>query len=263
MKDTEWNGNVISASEEYKQWMKAVIFEAVTKGLDRNAEMKNSLISWIGQIPAHWRKLPLKRVTISRDGGAWGDEPAGDENDRICMRVADFDFEFGRFKHMPAEMYTKRAYTSPQIEKLTLKVGDILVEKSGGGDKTPVGRAVLFDINEPALFANFMDKLSPDTNVIVPEYFEYFWQAMYYLAITTIYIKQTTGIQNLNVSALLEKEMIVFPPIDEQWQIVKQLDAFSESARVLVEEKMALISDLEKYKRSLIYESVTGKRRVV
>lgn len=248
--------------EEYRQWMASAIFEAVTKGLDKHAKMKDSLISWIGQIPAHWRKLPLKRVILSRDGGAWGDEPVGNESDRICMRVADFDFDYGRFKHLPSEMYTKRAYRSPQIEKLTLRSGDILVEKSGGGDKTPVGRAVLYDINELALFANFMDRLSINTNVIMPDYFEYFWRAMYYLSITTIYIKQTTGIQNLNLAALLEKEMIVFPSVDEQQQIVKYLDLFSESVRALITEKVELISDLEKYKRSLIYESVTGKRRV-
>ena len=64
------------------------------------------------------------------------------------------------------------------------------------------------------------------------------------------------------MAALLEKEMIVFPSVDEQQQIVKYLDLFSESVRALITEKVELISDLEKYKRSLIYESVTGKRKV-
>lgn len=248
--------------EKYKKWKESVIFEKITKGLDPNVTLKESLSPWIGSIPAHWKKLPLKRVVLSRDGGAWGGEPLSDDIDRICMRVADFNFEYGRFRRSNEDEYTKRSYSNSQVEKLTLRQGDILVEKSGGGDKTPVGRAVLFDIDVQALFANFMDRLSIDTNVILPEFFEYFWQAMYYLAITTIYIKQTTGIQNLNISALLEKEIIVFPDIEEQKQIIHFLDDFSENVRSLIDEKTRLISDLEKYKKSIIYEVVTGKRKV-
>lgn len=248
--------------EKYKQWKAAKIYEAVTKGIDHNAQLVNSGSLWIGKMPSAWRKLPLKRVILRRDGGAWGDEPTGDENDRVCMRVADFDFDYGVFKHLPIESYTKRAYPSSQIEKLTLDVGHILVEKSGGGEKTPVGRAVLFDIEIPALFANFMDRLVIATDIITPEFFEYYWQAMYYLSITRIYIKQTTGIQNLNISALLEKEIIIFPPIKEQRSIAQYLNEFSESVKELVAEKEGLIKDLESYKRSLIFETVTGKRRV-
>ena len=249
--------------EDYKQWKASTIFEIVTKGLKPDVEAIDSFISWIGNIPAHWRKLPLKRVTVSRDGGAWGDEPTGESNDRICMRVADFDFDYGVFKHQPSELYTKRLYTDSQIERLTLKKGDILVEKSGGGEKTPVGRAVLYDLDESALFANFMDRLCVDNNIVLPEFFEFYWQAMYYLAITKIYIKQTTGIQNLNIGSLLEKEMIVFPNREEQKRIVVYLQNFSDTIRELVEVKTNLVSDLETYKRSLIYETVTGKRKVI
>lgn len=248
---------------EYKQWKASTIFEKVTKGLNPDAPMRDSGSSWIGNVPLSWRKVPLKRVTLGREGGAWGEEPTGDINDRICMRVADFDFDYGIFKHLPEDSYTRRAYAPAQIEKLTLKNGDILIEKSGGGEKTPVGRAVLYDLDRPALFANFMDRLWIDTEVIMPEFFEYYWQAMYYLAITRIYIKQTTGIQNLTLSALLEKEMIVFPTLDEQHEIVHHLNAFSGMVKDLVTEKEKLISDLETYKRSLIYETVTGKRRVI
>ena len=248
--------------EDYKKWKASVIFETVTKGLNSDACMKDSNTTWIGKIPSHWRRLPIKRVVNARDGGAWGDEPTGENNDRICMRVADFDFEYGIFKHQAEAMYTKRKYSASQIEKLTLAQGDILVEKSGGGEKTPVGRAVLFDLEVPALYANFMDRIRVDSDVVLPAFFEYYWQAMYYLAITKIYIKQTTGIQNLNISSLLEKEGIVFPDLLEQNQIVQYLNDFTDKVRDLISEKESLISDLEVYKRALIYETVTGKRKV-
>lgn len=256
-------GEAKASVEDYKKWKSSVIFEAVTKGLDAAVCMKDSNATWIGKIPSHWRILPIKRIVNARDGGAWGEEPAGESNDRICMRVADFDFEYGVFKHQDEEMYTKRKYSASQIEKLTLSQGDILVEKSGGGEKTPVGRAVLFDLEVPALYANFMDRIRVDADVVLPTFFEYYWQAMYYLAITKIYIKQTTGIQNLNIASLLEKEVIVFPDLSEQNQIVQYLNDFTDKVRDLVSEKESLISDLEVYKRSLIYETVTGKRKVV
>lgn len=78
----------------------------------------------------------------SHQGGAWGEEPIGNENDRICIRVADFDFD--KLK-ISANEFTIRSYTMDQIKKLTLKRGDILIEKSGGGDLHPVGRAIIFD----------------------------------------------------------------------------------------------------------------------
>lgn len=252
-----------STIEDYYSWKKSLIFEAV---ISMNSDCKfisPSNIPWIKKYPADWRILPIKRVVLSRDGGAWGEEKANNDNDRICMRIADFSFEQGCFKDEKSATYTVRNYSDSQIEKLTLKKGDILVEKSGGGEKNPVGRSVLFDLPIDALFANFMDRLTIDTDVILPEYFEYYWRAMYYKAVTASYIKQTIGIQNLNLSGLLESEFILIPKKSEQAEIVKRLDNLGSQIDNLIFQKKIVIEDLEQYKRSLIYETVTGKRKVV
>lgn len=249
--------------EEYKQWKASLIFEAVTKGLDPNVEMKDSGIEWIGKIPIAWKLKPIKQIILRRSGGAWGNDPSGNENDRICMRIADFSFDNGKFKHQDQSLYTTRNYSSLQIEKLTLEIGDICIEKSGGGEKTPVGRAVLFDLNINALFANFMESITIDNNEIYPEYVEYYWRGMYSKTVTTAYIKQTTGIQNLNISALLEKEHITIPPKSIQEKIVVQLNTICKIADKIIDNKLSLIEDLDAYKKSLIYETVTGKRKVV
>lgn len=249
--------------EEYKQWKASLIYEIATKGLNPNVEMKDSGVEWIGNIPNDWKLKPIKQVVIKRNGGAWGNEPNKNDNDRICMRIADFSFETGKFKNQDTNLYTIRNYTANQIEKLTLKKGDICIEKSGGGEKTPVGRAVLYDLDFNALFANFMESITVNQKEVLPEYVEYYWRGMYFKTVTTAYIKQTTGIQNLNISALLEKEYITIPSIEKQDFIVQHLDDICSRADDLISEKLSLIEELESYKKSLIYETVTGKRKVV
>ena len=248
--------------EEYKQWKISIVNEAVTKGLVLGVEMRDSGIPWIGKIPFLWNKLPLKRVILSRDGGAWGNDPKGDINDRICMRIADFDFDMICFKNRPIEEYTARSYSENQVRKLELKRDYVCIEKSGGGEKTPVGRAVLFDKGFSALYANFMDRLIINEEYVTPRFFTYYWQAMYFHSVSTVYIKQTTGIQNLNLAGMIENEYVVFPSLNEQAKITRYLDEKSQLIRNLIEEKQTLIEELEAYKRSLIYEVVTGKRKV-
>jgi type I restriction enzyme S subunit len=249
--------------DEYRKWKESIIYETVTSGLDTDDATKETTIEWIDSLPYNWKVDILKHVTTSRDGGAWGEEPANNNNDCICMRIADFDFEKGRFKETDISQLTIRNYKQGQLDKLMLKTGDILVEKSGGGEKTPVGRTVLFDKPFPALFANFMDRLIVDDSIMYPEYFEYWWRSMYYKAVTTMYIKQTIGIQNLNLNQLLSIEKIAYPSKEIQSVIVTHLDEICKMIDTIVADKCALIEELEAYKQSLIYEVVTGKRKVV
>ena len=246
--------------EEYKAWKASIIYEVVTKGLDPSAKMKDSGIQWIGNIPEKWSICRMKNCFTQRDGGAWGDDAKNDEGDMICLRIADFDYAKLSFKK-DCE-YTVRNYTQNTIEKLLLQKGDILIEKSGGGEKTPVGRAVIFDCEFPALFANFMDRLRCANN-IDSKWMVYVLFAFYSKGCVKNYIKQTTGIQNLNITDMLAMEYIALPSINEQHNVVTYLDSKCTAINEVISEKEVLIRDLESYKRSLIYEIVTGKRKVV
>lgn len=215
---------------------------------------KDSGIEWIGEIPKEWNTITLKRVFSNRDGGAWGKEPQNNENDRICIRIADFDYPQMTIKHDID--YTVRNYTTDVIEKLTLQKNDILIEKSGGGDQTPVGRTIIFNEDFNALYANFMDRLRVKQS-ISPKFIEYLLVSFYQNGITYQYIKQTTGIQNLDLTNLLTKESIVLPILDEQQKIADYLDKkCGEIDRVIETEKL-VIEKLKEYKQSIITEAVT------
>lgn len=219
-------------------------------------EMKDSGVQWIGDIPSDWETTPLKKIVVDRAGGAWGNEPY-ENNSTICMRIADFDFDRGVFQDKSETELTKRSYKEYQIDKLLLQTNDICIEKSGGGEKTPVGRAVLFDKPYDALFANFMDRIRVDNAVSFPKYVEYYLRAMYFLSVTILYIKQTTGIQNLNVTSLLEKEVITLPPLSEQQVIADYLDETCSKIDEIIAEAKASIDKYKELKQSVIFEAVT------
>ena len=218
-------------------------------------QMKNSGIEWVGDIPNHWKIERMKDCIALREGGAWGEEETGD-NDTICLRVADFDYDRFMFKNTSISALTKRHYRKSIVAKLRLLKGDIVIEKSGGGERTPVGRAVIFDKDYVALFANFMDRLRCGA-FVYPKFMLYIFATFYKNQYTRNYIKQTTGIQNLDLSLMLNKEHVPMPPLSEQKAIAEFLDKKCGEVDALIADIQQEIETLEQYKRSVITEAVT------
>lgn len=217
----------------------------------------DSGVQWIGMIPEEWKSRPLRYICAQRDGGAWGDEvPAGDEG-TICLRIADFDYRKGIFADTAQENLTYRVYSKPQISRLKLLKGDILIEKSGGGEKTPVGRAVLFDKDYTALFANFMDRLRVDEKHALPEFIIYWLRAWYACRCSSYYINQTIGIQNLNLTLMMFNEKVFLPSLEKQRVIAEWIAEKCMKIDSLMEEIEAQINTLESLKKSIITKAVT------
>ena len=220
-------------------------------------EMKESGVEWAKEIPEHWNLSRIKFVIETRKGGAWGDEPKNTNVSCICLRIADFDYNKLKFSIKNENEYTYRGYRARTIKQLELKQGDLLIEKSGGGEKTPVGRVVLFDNSFKALFANFMDKLSVKKDIIVPKFLTYWFSSFYQSRINTLYIKQTIGIQNLDLTSMLAKEKVFHPSVNEQQNIANYLDNKCSEIDSLTADIEKQISLLEDYKKSIITEAVT------
>ena len=226
-------------------------------------EMKDSGVAWIGEIPSTWSIQRMKNCIASRQSGAWGDDATGETGDAICLRIADFDYARFRFKETPVEELTVRHYAQDVIERLKLAKGDILIEKSGGGEKTPVGRTVIFDKDYTALYANFMDCLRC-TSAVYPQFMQYVFVTFYKNNYSRNYIKQTTGIQNLDLTAMLATEVVATPPIDEQICIATFLDRKCAEIDSVILDTQRTIEEYKRLKQSIITEAVTkgvrGKR---
>ncbi len=215
--------------------------------------VKNSYVPWIGDIPYYWSVLSARYWCICRDAGNWGVDEKGDINDTICIRIADFDYT--KYCIKKGYDYTLRNYPKHLINKLSLKKGDILIEKSGGGDKTPVGRTVMFDLDELALFANFSERIRID-NCYSAKYALYCFIAHYGLGLTRLYFNQTTGLQNLIMSDFMREVKLPLPPFEEQKAIANFLDEKCAEIDRLLDDLDAEVKILAEYKKSIIAETV-------
>ena len=223
--------------------------------MERYSEYKDSGVKWLGEIPSHWNCIRLKNVFSKRTTGSWGEEQNHSQKNAECLRIADFDYNKLRFQKK--EEYTIRSYASKEVENKKLVKGDLLIEKSGGGDKTPVGRCVVFDLDiHDAMYANFMEKLSP-RNDIDSFYICYLLSCFYSYGMVWPYVKATTGIQNLDITSLLSKEYVYIPPRAEQDAIVRYLDAATSKIDKAIAMQQKMIDLLNERKQIIIQNAVT------
>lgn len=200
------------------------------------------------------KNVPFKRSLVNRNGGMWGSEPGSDEFDVLCIRVADFDYENLKTK---ASASTVRSITEKQLQKNQLHDGDILLEKSGGGEKTPVGRAVYYSGNDDAICSNFIERLTVNQQTLNPKFACYILSAAYSQRKNLDCIKQTTGIQNLSVDDYLSSVTIPLFDIETQKRITKWLDKQLSKVAQVITAKQAQLQKLSTYRQSLITRAVT------
>lgn len=200
------------------------------------------------------KNVPFKRFLVNRNGGMWGSEPGSDESDVLCIRVADFDYENLKTK---ASASTVRSITEKQIQKNQLHDGDILLEKSGGGEKTPVGRAVYYSGNDDAICSNFIERLTVNQQTLNPKFACYILSAAYSQRKNLDCIKQTTGIQNLSVDDYLSSVTVPLFDIETQKRITKWLDKQLSKVAQVITAKQAQLQKLSSYRQSLITRAVT------
>lgn len=232
----------------------ATITQAVTKGLNPNVEMKDTEVQWMGSVPIHWLVDRIKNSVESARNGIWGSEPDGGVDDIRCVRVADFDRpQLAIHDHD----VTLRKVTKSERDGRILQNGDLILEKSGGGDKNPVGFVVLYEAEEPAVCSNFVARVRLARGQC-PKFWTYVHHCLYQSRLTFPSIKQNTGIQNLDQQSYFN-ERVAFPPLDEQEQIVGFLDAQCSRVDSLIAKSNEMIATLREYRSTLITDAVTGK----
>jgi type I restriction enzyme S subunit len=229
----------------------SIVSKAVSKGINANVKFKNTGIEWLKEVPAHWKLNKIKFLITKPIAGAWGADPKNDNNDIICVRVADFkDFE------VKTNNLTVRNI-EPKEEQL-LKIGDLLLEKSGGGEKTPVGRVVIFKHNFKAVTSNFVSKFSPKNERVISEYLLYVFKLINSVKWNFKSLKQTTGIQNIDTYSYLDN-WIYIPEISEQEKIIEHIQKEFEIYNSTIDKIEKELALTEEYRTSIIAEAVTGK----
>lgn len=198
----------------------------------------------------------VKSLLSTTYSGEWGNEPTPD-NAYVCVRVADFNFNSNVVEFI--DLPTHRSYSTKDIQEKQLQNSDILLEKSGGGDKTPVGRVVLWSKDEgasPFMCANFIQVLRPKTNEVSPKYLLLLLSTLHNKDGIRLFVRQTTGIQNLTLRSYLAQSLYL-PPQEEQEAIVAYLDEKCAQIDRYVASLEERIERLGELRHALIAEAVT------
>ncbi|MFO1003049.1 MAG: hypothetical protein U0936_22175 [Planctomycetaceae bacterium] len=219
-----------------------------TKQWKRYPRYSTTNLEWLAEVPAHWAVKRLKWSVKSCQNGFWGDDPVGDEDDIGCVRVADFDRD--TFVVTDDVELTKRSVPKSKRSGRVLERGDLLLEKSGGGDLQPVGALVLFDSDAAAVCSNFIARVTV-ADGYSPSFLRYLHAGLYAARVNTRSMKQSTGIQNLDSDQYF-CEQVAHPPLAEQRAIAAFLDRETARIDALIERKERLIKLLEEKRQAVI-----------
>lgn len=243
-----------SSIEEYKKLKQAVITQAVTKGVRGEREMKDSGVEWVSYIPVDWNTIKLKYCTYIRARLGWRALKADEYVESgfpflSAFNIVNNALHFTNLNYINQFRYDE----SPEIR---LKVGDVLLVKDGAG----IGKCAIVENMPIPSTVNGSIAVISSTSFITPKYlYYYFLSEMFQQHIDLL--KDGMGVPHLFQSGLKEIK-IAFPSKDEQKEIADCLDAKCAEIDGLIAKKEQLAKELESYRKSLIYEVVTGKREV-
>ena len=227
-----------------EQYKKSVITEAVTKGLDQNVDMKDSGIEWIGEIPKTWNVAPIYSFFGERRNRNYDLQ----EQNLLSLSYGkivrkDINTVGGL---LPASFNTYNV----------VEAGDIIIRPTDlQNDKRSLRTGL---VTEHGIITSAYIDLKPEKDVN-SRYFHYLLHAY---DVLKVFYNMGNGVrQGLNYSEFAKLKVFA-PSVGEQQQIADYLDAKCDEIDSAIAEKKKQLETLEAYKKSLIYEYVTGKKEV-
>lgn len=241
----------IKTLEDYRQ---SLIYETVTKGLDKTVPMKDSGVDWIGEIPEGWGISRIKfLVSTPVTDGPHETPQLHDEGipflsaESVKNGILDFDYKRGFISEQDHRVFSRKV--SPQKD-------DIFIVKSGAttGNVGIVTTDEIFDIWSPLALVRAKESLANQ-------------KFIYYYMLSDAFVKQVQsnwsfGTQQNIGMGVIERIKVVLPSVVEQNSIVDFLDDKTSQLNKMISIKQKQINNITKQRQTLIYDYVTGKRRV-
>ena len=184
---------------------------------------KNYVMTFLSHETQNWKLIKIKYVFEEIFGGSWGKDPHKNQTTGLVKVIRVSEFEMNRL-NVKEKISTSRSLEIDKSSPKLVRMNDLILEKSGGGEKTSVGRVVLIDrqMKYPTVNSNFTNLLRPN-KLVEPKFLVFSLNALYIKGITKRHIKQTTGIQNLDTQGFIN-EKIILPPLEEQKLISQYLE---------------------------------------
>lgn len=247
--------NVQAQIEKLKAFKQSLITEIVTRGLDSTVPMKDSGVDWIGSIPAHWEKLRVKYIGDTQNGISKGGEYFGSGYPFVSYGDVYKNME------LPSVVVGLVESTETERNNYSVKKGDIFFTRTSETIEEVGFSSVCTETIEGATFAGFLIRLRPFNDALTTQYAKYYFRGSH---IRRYLVKEMNLVTRASLGQGLLKAMpVLIPPYDEQIAIAEYLDNKCAQIERLITIKQAKIEKLEQYKKSLIYEYVTGKKEVL
>lgn len=242
--------------EDLEKYKRALITKTVTKGICKKGEperaMKDSGVEWIGEVPEEWSVKRLKYVLDSIRNGASAASYEYEPGSFRYVRITDID-DNGNLKQ------TGKQYLPKEMAKnFILNKKAVLIANTGS-----LGKAMLFDPDKEdevcALNGHLIEAIA-NPNIISNEYLYFFIKSYNYINwVNRSYVQTTMQM----LSAGRHKNLpVTVPPLAEQQQIADYLDEKCKNIDNRVQKRRQQLEWLKEYKKSLIFDYVTGKKRV-
>ena len=245
--------------QKLKDYRASLIYETVTKGLDKTVPMKDSGIDWIGQVPEGWGvsklKFTLEKVSNNIKVGPFGSSLSGDairsSGKWVYNQRNVLDNNFTETDTFISDAKWK------ELKNFSVVSGDILLTTRG-----TIGRIAIVpkDYFEGILHPCLM-KFRVDSHIVQPRLIKYFFNDTTLVKEQLKFLSNSTTIDVI-YSYNLKNIIIPIIPLEEQYGIVEYLDKQCSNVDALIKVKQEQIDNINKQRQTLIYDYVTGKRRV-
>lgn len=242
--------------EEYKKLRQAVITQAVTKGVRGDRAMKDSGIEWIGEIPEEWKTSKIRYIGTLQNGISKGGDFFGEGFPFVSYGDVYKNFELPKY-------VAGLVRTSDKERQIySVEKGDIFFTRTSETIEEVGFSAVCTRTIDNATFAGFVIRLRPYKvdGIICTVFAKYYFRGE---QIRKYLVKEMNLVTRASLGqGLLNAMSVLIPPIAEQQEIAAYLDQKCVEIDSLITKKEQFLTELDSYKKSLIYEYVTGKKEV-
>jgi type I restriction enzyme S subunit len=238
--------------EELKAYKQSVITEAVTKGLNPNVPMRNSGIDWIGEIPKHWEVIKMRRC-VDSIGDVDHYMPDSIETGIPYIMTRDLADRTSMINKNQCKQISYEDFANLS-RKISIEKNDVIFARYAS-----IGNVCFVDTDEEMIVSYSCVIIKP-LPILSGLYLFYYLKSKTFEEEVLQFVN--TNIQgNVGIDSLYKTKMMM-PPLTEQQQIASYLDTKCSEIDSLITLKQTKIEELKEYKKSVIYEYVTGKKEV-
>jgi len=240
--------------QKLKDYRASLIYETVTKGLDKTVPMKDSGIDWIGQVPQGWDISKIKFTTQLNGRIGWQGLTSAEYKEEGPYLITGTDFHNGTINFETAVHIDEKRWS--EASQIQVENGDLLITKDG-------------TVGKVAIISGLDDKASLNSGVLRIQTIDEIDRRFLYYVLLSDEFWMWFNYTNSGASTILhlyqnvfDEFTFTFPQKNEQTKISDLLDKKTYQIDQLIQIKNQQIENINKQRQTLIYDYVTGKRRV-